>query len=395
VSNMAVYSTAATTAAAPVLTSIPSAPLLPSFAYAGFECATPINRHGQRIDQIAATGHDQRALEDYARLRRHGLLAAREGVRWHLVDRCGRYDFSSVRPLLEAGQSEGIVQIWDLFHYGYPDGLDLFADAFIERFADYCYAVARMIDRRTEGELFFTPVNEISYFAWAAGDHALFAPHACGRSWELKVQLVRAAISGIEAIWAAAPRARIVNVDPICHVVAPRDRPDLAGEAEHYNRHVVYQAWDMLCGYLLPELGGSRRHLDIVGINYYWTNQWEHTRPGLPLEPDDRRCVSLHCLLQHVHERYGGAVLITETSHVGERRADWVRTLFREARLAIVRGVDLQGVCLYPVLGMPEWHEPGLFVPMGLWDLGGEDGLDRIPCDPALAALAEEAGWAK
>ena len=32
---------------------------------------------------------------------------------------------------------------------------------------------------------------------------------------------------------------------------------------------------DMLAGRLMPELGGSRDWLDIVGINYYWTNQWE------------------------------------------------------------------------------------------------------------------------
>src|SRR5438876_12414380 len=81
---------------------------------------------------------------------------------------------------------------------------------FVGRFADYCYAVARYFDRRIDGTPFYTPINEISYFAWAAGDAGVFAPHANGRSFELKLNLVRAALAGIEAIWAVNSRARIV-----------------------------------------------------------------------------------------------------------------------------------------------------------------------------------------
>ena len=32
----------------------------------------------------------------------------------------------------------------------------------------------------------------------------------------------------------------------------------------------------MLCGDIEPGLGGSRKHLDIIGLNYYHENQWEH-----------------------------------------------------------------------------------------------------------------------
>jgi hypothetical protein len=50
-------------------------------------------------------------------------------------------------------------------------------------------------------------VNEIAYFAWAGGDHALMNPRATGRADELKRQLVRAALAGTAAA-RAAPRAR-------------------------------------------------------------------------------------------------------------------------------------------------------------------------------------------
>src|SRR5438093_9676832 len=135
---------------------VPNAPsLFPSFFLAGFECATPINRHGVRIDPTVATEHDRRVQEDYAALRRLGIRTVREGARWNLIDRGGRYDFRSLRPFLEAAQRFEITPIWDLFHYGYPEDLDPFSEGFVRRFADYCHAVARYIDRQTFGTPFF------------------------------------------------------------------------------------------------------------------------------------------------------------------------------------------------------------------------------------------------
>jgi beta-glucosidase/6-phospho-beta-glucosidase/beta-galactosidase len=375
--------------------------LFPSFFLAGFECATPINRHGQRVDQLVATEHEGRVREDYRALRRLGIRTVRDGARWNLIDQGGRYDFRSLRPFLDAALESGVTPIWDLFHYGYPEDVDLFSEAFVRRFAEYCHAVAGYIDRRTSGTPFYTPINEISYFAWAAGDAGVFAPHARGRSFELKVNLVRAALAGIDAIRDVNPRARIVNADPICKVVAPRHRPDLEERARWYSQHVVYETWDMLAGRQLPELGGSRSYLDIVGVNYYWTNQWE--LPADPTSPDpvqhlvpgDPRLTMVSDLLCDVHERYGGDLLITETAHVGPLRAPWLRYIAEEARIALRRGVRLHGICLYPILGMPEWHEPEVTVRMGLWDLErDEEGLQRVPDEDTLRALLDEtARW--
>ena len=364
--------------------------LFPSFFHAGFECACGYNRHGDRMDQIAATEHDRFALEDYRRLARVGIRVAREAVRWPLVDVRGRYDFRSLRPFVEAGLRYGITQIWDLFHYGYPDDLDPFAPEFVPRFAEYAYAVARYLGARTEGTAFFTPVNEPSYFAWVGGEVGRFAPYARGRGFDLKVQLARAAIAGIEAIWAACPGARIVNVDPICHVACPADRPEARPEVERWNEAIVSEGWDMIAGRLLPELGGSRRHLDLVGINYYWTNQWELGSSDVPLDPADPRCVPLSDLVARVWRRYGGGVLITETSHGGPLRGRWLRHVAREAERLLAQGVPLLGVCLYPILGMPEWDAPETWARMGLWDLvPSERGLRRVLYRPMRRALRE------
>lgn len=367
-----------------------------SFFLAGFEGSTGYNRHGQWFDQVVATGHDRTVEQDYRDLEALGIRASRETVRWPLVD-CGggRYDFSTVTPFVEAARRAGVEVIWDLFHYGYPRNVDLFDVGLPDRFADYCYAVARYIDARTEGTCFFTPVNEPSFLAFAGGERGLFAPHAEGRGWELKVALCQAAIAGIEAIWAASPGARIVNVDPLCRVAVSRDRPHEAEEARDFNERLVFQSWDMLAGRLLPELGGSRAHLDIVGINYYWTNQWEWRIAPLPdgrlpaLADDDPRRLPLSDLVRLVWQRYGGEIIVTETAHVGEQRAPWLLQVAQDSEALLLEGLPLRGVCLYPILGMPEWHAPDVWAPMGLWDpvCHREPHRKRLVCAPMIEAL--------
>lgn len=380
-----------------------------SFFLAGFEGSTGYNRHGRWFDQVAATGHDRTVDRDYRDLATLGIHAARETVRWPLVDRGdGRYDFSSLAPFLRAARRNGVEVIWDLFHYGYPKDLDPWGEAFPQRFAEYCAATARYIARESRGALYFTPVNEPSFMAYAGGEKGLFAPYGEGRGWELKIALVRAAIAGIDAIRSVCPGARIVNVDPLCRVAVPEGAsPELAEEARDFNERLVFQAWDMLAGRLMPELGGSRRHLDIVGINYYWTNQWEW-RVALvdgripPLAEDDPRRLRLRDLVRAVWRRYGGELIISETSHIGDRRGAWLREAALEAEALLVEGVPLRGLCLYPILGMPEWHEPEIWTPMGLWDpvCHRDPHGDRLVCEPMLAALREarhldalSAGW--
>jgi beta-glucosidase/6-phospho-beta-glucosidase/beta-galactosidase len=359
-----------------------------SFFFAGFEGTTTSNVERQWIDQISATQHDEQADADYFRLREVGMRAAREAIRWPLVDQNGRYDFSSVQPFVEASRRHRVEVIWDLFHYGYPRDLDPFSEQFIARFAAYCDAAARFISEQTHGPYYFTPVNEPSFLAWAGGEVGRFAPHCHGRGPELKVALVRAAIAGINAIRAVLPNARMVNVDPICRVVPPIDHFDPHAHAKDFNHRAVFEAWDMLAGRTCPELGGSREHLDIVGVNYYWTNQWEIGREERPLAFDDPRRMSLAQLLRRVWQRYGAEILVTETSHVDEMRPIWLNVVAHDCEKLLNEGIPVRGVCLYPILGMPEWHDPTIWTRMGLWDLvpDGEE-LRREIYPPMLDAL--------
>lgn len=95
----------------------------------------------------------------------------------------------------------------------------------------------------------------------------MFRPKGDGGA-ELKRQLVRATLKSCEVIWQTNPSARILHCDPLVHVIAPPDRPDLLGHAAAH-RESQFEAWDMLCGAKEPELGGAPHFLDLIGVNYY------------------------------------------------------------------------------------------------------------------------------
>ena len=370
--------------------------IFPTFFLSGFECSTFLWKDRRRRNLVAETGHDSHAMEDYRILHDLGIAVAREGIPWPLVDRQGRLDFSRLDVLINAMNANKMIPIWDLCHYGYPDDLDPFSPAFAERFAAYCRAAAQYVVPRVRGPHFFTPVNEITFFSFCGGEWGWVAPYRNSREdrMRLRVALCRAAIAGARAIREVDPEARMVNIDPLVHVVAPRDRPDLIEAARHETRVDTFLAWDMLCGREHPELGGSPEILDIVGANNYSFGQMEYREhgPHAALAPDDERIVPLCELLDSVWQRYRRPMIIGETSGLGAGRADWLCDVMEESLAAVERGMDLQGICLFPAVDMPDWHT-GAWLHNGLCDLVAQDGdLRRVP-DPGY--VAELRRWQK
>ena len=235
----------------------PPPSLFRSFFQGGFESSTHRRRDGRRLDMIAAVGHDRHAADDYRQLAGHQIRTARDGVRWHLHEIApGRYDWSDFIPMLRAARETGTQVIWDLMHYGWPDNLDIWRPSFVDRFARFAAAVARVVRDETDKLPFYCPVNEISFLAWGGGDVAYLNPFARGRGHELKVQLARAAIAAIDAIWEVEPLARFVHADPVINVIAHPDRPNEHAPAEHH-RQAQFQGWDMISGLAWPQLGGT------------------------------------------------------------------------------------------------------------------------------------------
>jgi len=288
--------------------------IFPTFFLSGFECSTFRWKDKRRRSLVQETKHDRHAHEDYQLLRRLGIAVAREGVPWPFVDRGGQYDFSSIDPMIDAMDEAQAIPIWSLCQYGFPDGLD--------PFTRYCRATAAYVTGRIHGPYFFTPFNEISFFAFAGGEMGWIAPYKNTREdrFKLREALCKAAIAGIKAIREVEPEARIINNDPLVQVVAPRDRTDLEKAAEEETYVDTFRAWDILYGKDHPELGGAPDILDIVGPNNYSFGQMEYREhaPYVALPPGDDRIKPLGELLRLVWKRYGRPMIIAETSGLGK-----------------------------------------------------------------------------
>ena len=357
--------------------------IFPTFFLSGFECSSFLWGNRIRRNLVAETGHDRHAAEDYRFLASLGIAVAREGIPWPMVDKDGGYDFSSTDRFIEAMNASRIIPIWDLCHYGYPDELDPFSDEFVTRFAAYCRAAAEYVIPKVRGPHFFTPINEITFFSYCAGEWGWAAPYHCTREDRMRLleALCRAAIAGVKAIREVDPEARMVHVDPLVQVVAPRDRPDQVEAARHETYVDTFLAWDIICGREHPEFGGSPEILDIVGVNNYSFGQMEYREQGphAPLPPGDDRIAPLCDMLQTVWERYRRPMIIGETSGLGQGRDSWLRDVMGESLAAVHRGMDLQAICLFPGVDMPDWHT-GEWVGNGICDVNEECGeLKRVP----------------
>lgn len=348
-----------------------------SYWIAGYEGADHIN--GKQIAQSmnAANQHDQQIETDYALLKPWHIQTVRESIGWRLTEQRQQFNWQALEAKARAAHKHNIQVIWTLMHYGWPQDLDPLGPKFVDRFTRYCEAVAKQLKPYHDQAPIYQPLNEISFLSWAMAFTGLMHPFngSLGhRSYELKRQLVLATLRGSEAIWSVDPRARIIHTDPVIHIVPP-EGADM-WQIEDTQRHNAYafQAWDMLCGDMEPGFGGSRKHLDIIGINYYHENQWLHgSNEHLHWHLNDARRVPFSQLATEVWQRYQRPMMIAETSHVGVGRGAWLDDIASEVLKCEQHGVPIEGICLYPIIDRPDWENPDHWHKSGLWDVTQDD----------------------
>lgn len=365
------------------MSTVTAEPLFESFFLAGFECSEHLLDNGRRLNLLASTRHDELAERDYARLRGIGIQTCREGMSWVRSEPSpGRFDFSSMLQRMHAAREHGVRVIWDLMHFGWPDHVHIFASDFQSRFAAYADAVARVLAEQPEPHM-FTPINEMSYLAWAGGDAARMNPFELGRGMELKAQLVAATAAAIERIRRVLPHARFLQAEPLIHIAHDPRRPETRALAERESR-AQYQALDMLMGRQWTLLGGRRDMLDIVGLNFYSDNQF--TRERTTIWRGDARYRPLSDLLMEAYHHYDRRPLfLSETGAEQDQRAEWLRYVADECVKALDRGCELHGVTLYPILNHPGWLDDR-HCHNGLWDYADASG-ERTIHEPLAAEL--------
>jgi hypothetical protein len=323
-----------------------------SFFMAGFECSSHRRRDGVRLDLIRATAHDKHALRDYRQLKDLGFSTIRDGLRWHLIGRNpGKYDWSSWIPMLEAAEQVGLQVIWDLFHYGCPDCIDQGAEDFPERFTEFAVAAIDVQQSVSGRPPLVCPLNEINFLSWAVDD-GYFPQVGPGQRGWFKDQLVRTSIGAAQAIKREWPQSTIVWAEPLIHV-APHDQRRETVRGAKANLQGMYEAYDWVTGLARPELGGDPSLVDVVGWNFYPHNQWYWKGPTIPMGHHEYR--PLADLLVEMAERYGKPMFLSETGAEGTGKASWLHYVCSEVREAIGRGVDMRGICWYPITAYPGW----------------------------------------
>ena len=347
--------------------------LFNTFLMGGFECADHINRSGERINLLKETQHDIRVGEDYEKLASIGIMTVREGICWSTVETApGFFNFSEVLYRILAAEKYGIQQIWDLIHFGYPDGIYPTHPLFCNRFVQLCEAFTLFYREHSQRPLYVVPINEISFLAWHSGDVRGTVPFAVNNGWDIKYHLCKAAILGIKMLKNIDPDSRIIMVEPLVKIHASELQNDV-----HEANENQFQAMDIIAGRICPELGGSENLLEILGFNYYWNCQWKVN--GEPLDwPDIQQTrMPFSELLQVAYDRYKKPLFISETGHFGTGRVKWLEEIVDECILAKKNGVDLNGICIYPVTDRPDWDDLSSYSQCGIWDL--DETSNRIP----------------
>ena len=360
--------------------------LLRSFWIGGFEGADHVNGQQRALDMTAANGHLEQLDEDYAAAAGLGLHTVRESIGWRLAESApGRWNFDRALAMALAARRQGVQIVWSLMHYGMPPDLDLRDDAMIDRFAAFAAAVARTLAPLAEEPPVYTPINEIGFLAWAASETSLIWPYrnhgegSLRSGYEIKRRLARAALAAMDAMRAEDPRCRFLHIEPLVHVVAPVDRPELAPLAEQIDAY-QWQVWDLLSGRAEPALGGHPAALDLLGANLYASGQWEClTERRLDWRGSDPRWRAPALLLGDAWRRYRRPLIVAETSHVGEGRSEWLDAIAGEVLAAREAGTPVEGLCLYPLIDRPDWNDPDHWHRSGLFDVMPPDDRALLP----------------
>ena len=364
--------------------------LFRSFFQGSFPCSTACRSGGRRIDMVISSGHDMLLEKDYAALAQEGLLTARDGARWHLIEATpNEYNWRSFIPMIHAAARHDMQIIWELAHFGYPEHLDIWRTSFIDHFERFARAMAQLMRDEGVQHPFFTPINQISFWSWAGADVSWLDPYASERGRELKRQLVRATLAAMHAIRDVYPDARFVLTDPLVQIAPDPDNPDSKPYADAQNQ-AQFEAWDWIAGRDAPELGGREDFLDILGLNYYPDNHWFLS--GDTLSAQHAAYQPLHQLLLQCWQRYQRPLLLAETGAEGDARAPWLRHVTEEAMLALAQGVALEGISLYPVVEYPAWADDRRS-PGALFGLGDPNGNRTLHEALALELRSQQIKW--
>lgn len=353
-----------------------------SFWIAGYECSDQLNCFGDRVNLLAATRHLEHIEQDYSRLGELAISTVREGVQWSVVEKVPYvYDWTNVARIITVARQMNIQVIWDLCHFGYPSDLSPLHPHFTKRFVAFALAFLEMYrSLHPEGILIVTPINEVNFMSWLGGEVSATVPYTRNYGWEVKYHLMQAYIQSVKAMKKRDGQLRVLVTEPLINIVPENfEDAELVNKARQKNEE-QFQVLDILCGYMCRELGGNDDLADIIGCNYYHNNQWYYPSERQldwrsSTEQIGYRKLSEMC--REVCDKYKRPIVITETSYEGGLKGEWMNLITDECEQMLRMGLELYGVCIYPVLNRPDWDYTERWHDSGIWKIDPEN-FERV-----------------
>ena len=130
-----------------------------SYWQGGFEGADHVNNANYSLSMNELTRHSLYARDDYLLLTQFGIRTVRESVGWRLVEKNDFFDFSIIESRARAANELDLQVIWTLCHYGWPNDIDVFSSAFIDRFAHYCERTAQYLKHFSDTPAVYSPIT--------------------------------------------------------------------------------------------------------------------------------------------------------------------------------------------------------------------------------------------
>lgn len=317
-----------------------------------------------RHDEVALIRHDEFLDSDYQLLTEIGCVGVRDAARWYVTHTGpNQFDWTWLDRVVAAAEKYQLKLYLDLWHYGYPDWLDLMSADAVEHFTDF----ARQIALRYPSLEYWCIANEPSLLVDFGGFDGRWSPFLQNQADELRRQIARMIISASRAVLEVIPNAQLVLPDP-WHAPGRFSEDEQAA------------ILDMVMGRREPELGGASELVTVVGLNHY----------------RDSTLPPLHKLFLNARKRWPDKpIWFTETSGPPEgwQQSEWFWWMLAETRLANLEGADIPVLTWAPALSMYDWVDETKHLPNGIWKL--EPDGTRVPNDYMLEAieLAREYGY--
>jgi|GEM_PF-2449154 len=310
-----------------------------------------------RQDEVDLIRHDEFLEVDYQLMVDIGCVGIRDAARWYISHPApGIFDWTWMDRIVAAAEKYKLKLYLDLWHYGYPNWLDILAPDAPKHFADF----ARSIAQRYPSIQYYCISNEPSLFVELAGRQGQWSPFLReANPSRFRHQVSKMIIEASKAVLEVKPDAILIIPEP-WHATDNNSEDDQAA------------VLDTVLGLRDPELGGREDLVTMIGLNHY----------------RDSTLPPFHRLLMNAQKRWPTKELwITETSGppTGWQQAEWFWWMMAEARLAIMSGANISVFTWAPAISMYDWVHEEKQLHNGIWTIDKKGR--RVPNGKMLQAI--------